>query len=80
MDLLTTIESYVQTTIQEIPFPVSDQIMSFHYLIKQYLIYKKQKNQIPFSPEEYSIYDKDIDFIGSPKDLIADLQSQYQAH
>lgn len=67
-----------QAVIQNIPFSVSSQAMDFQDLIAQYIKYKKQQNQIPFSPQEYSEDDKKIDFIWSMTDLITDLQSRDQ--
>lgn len=51
-----------QAIIQNIPFSVPSQAIDFHELISQYIKYKKQNNQIPFSPQEYSVDDKTIDF------------------
>ncbi len=67
-----------QAVIQNTPFSVPSQAIDFHELIAQHIKYKKQNNQIPFSPQEYTEDDKSIDFIWSMTDLIIDLQSKNQ--
>jgi hypothetical protein len=52
-----------QAVIQNTPFSVPSQAIDFHELIAQHIKYKKQNNQIPFSPQEYTEDDKSIDFI-----------------